>query len=111
MLDHTTNPNVRKTPLDLLLRLVRAFGSKIFQKDDQFAADQGWQIVSRHGGLSRTYRDPRFNSLASCPVCDGLGNVPDSSICTRCGRSGRITLDETNTIPPGPGEQDRRWRP
>jgi hypothetical protein len=63
MLDHTTNPNVRKTPLDLVIRLLRTLGGKIFQADDRYARDRGWQITSSRSGLSRTYRDPRFDSL------------------------------------------------
>jgi len=47
MKDHTTNPVVRKTLRDLLLRGLSAIGSKIFQADDCRARDRGWQISPR----------------------------------------------------------------
>ena len=56
MQDHITNPDVRKTLHDLLIRGLNLIGNKIFQADDRRAHDRGWQISSRHGGLSRTYR-------------------------------------------------------
>src|SRR4030081_3579219 len=63
MLDHTTNPNLRKTPRDLLLRVLNAIGSKILQIDDRRPRYHGWQITPHRGGLGRTYRDPRFDPL------------------------------------------------
>lgn len=42
---------------------LRQAGNKLFLRDDAFARAHGWQIQARHGGLSRTYRDPRFAQL------------------------------------------------
>jgi RecJ-like exonuclease len=105
MLDHTTNPNLRKTPRDLLLRTLSAIGSKIFRTDDCRARDRGWQITSRHGGLSRTYRDPRFDSLIPCPACNGRGYNPDRITCSGCDGSGRLVLDEADATQLRRGQQ------
>lgn len=96
MLKHTTNPNLRKTPPGLLLRALSAIGSKIFQTDDSRAREQGWQIVPRRGGLSRTYRDPRFDCLMPCPGCNGRGLNPNRITCSVCDGSGRLVLDRAD---------------
>ena len=79
MLDHTTYPIVRK-PRDLLLCAFSAIGGTVFLAGDCHALEHGWQISPRHGGLSRTYRDPRFGSLISCPAGHGRGLKPDRGI-------------------------------
>jgi hypothetical protein len=96
MLDDTTNPNLRKTPRDLLLRMLSAIGSKIFRTDDSRARDRGLQIIPRHGGLSRTYRDSRFDYLIPCPACNGRGFNPDRTTCSGCDGSGRLVLDRAD---------------
>jgi hypothetical protein len=106
MLDHTTNPNVRKTRRDLLLRMLSTIGSKIFRTDDCHAHDRGWQIIPRRGGLSRTYRDPRFDYLVSCPACDGRGHDRDRIACSDCHGSGRTVLDRADSTQPRQGQQE-----
>ena len=108
MLDHTTDPNLRKTLRDLLLRVLSAIGNMIFRADDRRAREQGWQITPRQGGLSRTYRDPRFDSLVSCPACDGRGRMtPTASPAPAAGiRSPRPRPRQyrpTGTTTPGNG--------
>jgi hypothetical protein len=110
MLDHTTNPNLRKTPRDLLLRVLSAIGSKIFQTEDRRARDHGWQITPRQGGLGRTYRDPRFDSLTSCPACNGRGRMPDRTTCPGCQGTGRTVLGLANTTQSGQRRQARGVR-
>jgi hypothetical protein len=95
MKDVTTNLVARKTRRDLLLRGLNAISSKIFREDDRRARDQGWQIIARHGGLSRRYRDPRFDNLAACTACNGRGCNPRGVTCSDCGGTGRIVLDRT----------------
>jgi hypothetical protein len=56
MKGHITNPYVRKTLSDLLLCQLSATGSKIFREGDSRVRGQGWQVIPRHGGLSRRYR-------------------------------------------------------
>jgi hypothetical protein len=75
-----------------LALLIRAFSDQLFQADDARASQYGWQITSRHGGLTRTYRDPRFDRLRSCPACGGNGRNPDDRACDRCAGTGRITV-------------------
>lgn len=107
MLDHTTNPNLRKTLRDLLFRVLSAISGKIFQTDDCHARDHGWQVISRHGGLSRTYRDPRFNSLISCSACNGRGRTPDHTACSACQGTGRTVLGWGDTTRAGQRHQVR----
>lgn len=69
---------------------LRAFGEQWFAEDDQHAREHGWQITQRHGGLSRRYRDPRFDSLSSCPWCEGSGQAGDQE-CPACRGTGRLS--------------------
>lgn len=43
----------------------RQLTDRLFRHQDVLARQHGWTIESRHGGLSRRYRDPRFDSLTS----------------------------------------------
>lgn len=104
MKDPTTNPVIRKTPRDLLLRGLSAIGSKIFRADDCRAHDHGWQITPRHGGLSRSYRDPRFDYLVACTACNGHGSNPSGVTCSGCNGTGRIVLDPADVSRPGRGQ-------
>ena len=106
MLDHTTNPNLRKTLRDLLIRVLSAIGSRIFWADDHRARERGWQITPRYSGLSRTYRDPRFNHLIPCPACNGRGYNSDRATCSDCRGSGRLVLDRAQTTQPGRVQQE-----
>ena len=103
MEDATTNPVVRKTLSDQLRRGLEAIGSKIFRADDRRARDRGWQIIPRHGGLSRRYRDPRFDYLIACTACDGRGCHPSGDTCSACRGAGRIVLDAADVSQPGRG--------
>jgi hypothetical protein len=105
MKDHTTDPVVRKTLRDLLQRGLSAIGSKIFRTDDCRARDRGWQIIPRRSGLSRRYRDPRFDCLISCTACTGRGCNPDGATCSDCHGTGRLVLD------PVAVSQQRRRQP
>jgi DnaJ-class molecular chaperone len=105
MSDHTTNPNVRKTPCDLLLHVFGAIGAKIFREDDRRARDQGWQVTPRHSGLGRIYRDPRFDYLIPCSACSGRGYNPDHITCSGCHGTGRLVLDRAHTTQPRRGQQ------
>jgi hypothetical protein len=104
MKDHTTNPDIHATVRDLLLRVLSALGGKIFREDDRRARDHGWQIIPRHGGLSRGYRDPRFDRLTACTVCNGRGCNSDGVACSDCRGTGRIILDPAAVSRPGQGQ-------
>src|SRR5690242_2838960 len=78
-----------------LTLLIRAAGDRLFKAEDERAREYGWQITARHGGLARTYRDPRFDRFRSCPACRGAGTDPaEEEPCDGCGGTGRITVLE-----------------
>jgi hypothetical protein len=81
--------------------LVRAIGDHLFRDDDARARRHGWQVTSGHGGLSRTYRDPRFDLLQACPACSGSGHDEQDRECDRCAGTGRITLAERLSLEAG----------
>lgn len=81
-----------------------AIGSKIFREDDCHARDRGWQVIPRHGGLSRTYRDPRFDHLVACAACNGNGCDPDGVTCSGCHGTGRITVEPATVHRLGRGQ-------
>ena len=63
-------------------------GDRVFAAPDHVAAPHGWQITSRRGGLVRSYRDPRFDTLRLCTACDGSGEA-DGEPCAASGGTGR----------------------
>jgi hypothetical protein len=42
---------------------IRAAGDRLFCADDERAREHGWEVRSGRFGLSRNYRDPRFDRL------------------------------------------------
>jgi hypothetical protein len=76
----------------LLQRGTSAIGRKIFRSSDRQAHQHGWQVIPRHGGLSRTYRDPRFDYLAACMTCNGRGQNPRGITCSDCQGTGRVSV-------------------
>ena len=77
-------------PVRWLIRLIEAAGDRLFRSDDQWAKDHDWQITKRHRGLSRSYRDPRFDTLYPCFQCGGSGRT-DRERCAECEGTGRVT--------------------
>jgi len=89
-------------------------GQRLFARDDLIAIQHGWQITARYGGLGRQYRDPRFDTLRSCPRCAGSGTMGSGTMgsgitgsataggeaCEVCAATGRVTLP----TPPASGE-------
>ena len=47
----------------------------LFQGPDEQARQYGWTVEIRHGGLSRRYRDPRFDSLAGANPADATAGT------------------------------------
>jgi hypothetical protein len=74
-----------------LARRVRSAGDRLFHASDARALARGWQITAGRSGLSRAYRDPRFDLLESCPGCGWSGKNARRP-CAGCAGSGRITL-------------------
>ena len=42
---------------------LRETTDRLFQGPDERARQYGWTVEVKHGGMSRRYRDPRFDSL------------------------------------------------
>jgi hypothetical protein len=82
---------------------VRAGGDRLFREQDANARRYGWDVQVRHGGLSRAYRDPRFDRLQACPACRGAGTGEQDRACDRCGGTGRITVGELLSLDAGRG--------
>ncbi|MGH2603658.1 MAG: hypothetical protein ACRDJ9_30265 [Dehalococcoidia bacterium] len=56
---------MKNTSARRVRRLLLALSSRLFAAEDETARRHGWEIKPRRGGWARTYRDPRFASLAS----------------------------------------------
>lgn len=79
-----------RLPRGWLGRLLDAVGGWWFRADDRAAIQYGWQITTHHGGLSRSYRDPRFDTLHACLRCNGSG-WRDEEPCAPCSGTGRVS--------------------
>jgi hypothetical protein len=89
--------SVRDRPTGVVERitgLIAAVGDIVFLANDEEAYWRGWTIERRYAGLSRRYRNPLFDTLASCPHCRGWGITPDESSCVKCSGTGRVTVDQ-----------------
>jgi hypothetical protein len=86
--------------LSWLAYIPRRLGDRLFTWNDSEAYWHGWQITKVHGGLGRRYRDPRFDTLAACPQCQGGGaNTKDCSAdtpCAPCRGTGRVSTEEVS---------------
>jgi hypothetical protein len=61
-IDQPETPATSSHPIPRrLAAILRAIGARLFAANDAEATWQGWQIIERHSGLSRRYRDPRFD--------------------------------------------------
>jgi hypothetical protein len=90
-------------PVDWLGGFLSGIGRRLHADADAQAQGYGWQITQRNGGLSRRYRDPRFDTLARCPSCGGKGDV-DEAPCEPCGGTGRVTVRQRSLVPRGAGD-------
>jgi RecJ-like exonuclease len=77
-----------------LAGIVEGIGDLIFMATDEEAYWRGWTIERRQAGLGRRYRDPAFDTLATCPHCRGLGITAAESLCVKCTGTGRITVGQ-----------------
>ena len=82
-----------------LAGIVRRLGDLVFMANDEEAYWRGWTIERRHAGLGRRYRDPIFDTVASCPHCQGLGITAAESPCVKCTGTGRVTVDAPPPFP------------
>jgi hypothetical protein len=109
---HYAGPASRRRPglgnrwnwaVKALAARTRSLGDWLFREDDARARRHGWQVHAGHGGLSRTYRDPRFDSLQGCPACHGTGADENNLPCGHCSGTGRIRLGNLSTPDSGRG--------
>jgi hypothetical protein len=68
-----------------LIGLPRRAGRRLFAMNDVEAGWRGWRVGETWGGLSRRYRDARWDALAADPALrrDGLGEDTDPSTTVR----------------------------
>ncbi len=81
---------------------IRALTQRMFAAPDAAAQQRGWQVSSTHGGFGRSYRDPRFDTLASCGDCLGHGTRSPGNPCHTCRGTGRITVRPADRPSPRP---------
>jgi hypothetical protein len=90
-----TSPTSENKPRNRVARWlagrIAAVGARLFAAEDLAATQHGWQITQRRGGMGRSYRDPRFDTLRSCPRCHGSG-ATDGNPCIPCDATGRVSL-------------------
>lgn len=73
---------------------IRRAADVVHARSDRRAVGRGWEVtVTGRRGIRRSYRDPRFDTLASCPRCGGEGRTPAGGECARCYGTGRIVHD------------------
>jgi hypothetical protein len=80
--------------------IIRQLGDIVFFANDVEARQWGWTIERRHGGLGRRYRDPLFDTVATCLHCRGLGVAAADSWCVKCSGTGRVMIGQ----PPDVGQ-------
>lgn len=105
MAHRTTHTNLGKIYSTLLTwsrARLSTLTERTFAATDAEARRHGWQVSITHGGFGRKYRDPRFDSLAACADCLGLGISVPGHPCHICDGTGRITLKGATEPPPSP---------
>lgn len=77
-------------------RLAR-LAQQLFAASDASAREYGWQTSATHHGFGRKYRDPRFDTLISCPYPQRGSAAVSQESCRGCrsvGRVGVVAIDE-----------------
>jgi hypothetical protein len=85
---------MKATPLRAIrtqiVRLLETIDHTVFREPDLDALACGWE-VRRGRRLSRTYRDPRWDSITACPSCAG-SSADGAHDCSTCAGAGTIRL-------------------
>jgi hypothetical protein len=103
MAHRTTRTNLCKICrhfLDLARASLFPLAERAFSAADATARQRGWQVTYTHGGLGRSYRDPRFDKLAACTDCLGQGAVAAGNPCRACSGTGRVVTGPLASPPP-----------
>ena len=90
VIDLSVRGNTRSDLARWVAYRLSAAGDRIFFRCDEEACWRGWQIIRRRGGLARTYRDTRCDTLVSCPRCGGNGGHEREEACRLCDGTGRL---------------------
>jgi hypothetical protein len=72
-------------------------GNLLFAGKDREAGWHAWDVERRDAGLGRAYRDPRFDTLASCPRCHSVSTTADGTVCRQCSAADRLIRAETTS--------------
>jgi hypothetical protein len=92
-------------PLTWVRAAIEALTQALFAASDAAARQRGWHVTSTQCGFARVYRDPRFDTLASCPACCGHGADADGIECPPCHGTGRVVIkpdaQSSSDLPPG----------
>ncbi|MGH3975738.1 MAG: hypothetical protein ACRDS9_20760 [Pseudonocardiaceae bacterium] len=83
-----------------LARLVRKWEDRIFTAEDAAARARGWQISRPPSGFGRVYRDPRWDLISACDVCDGDGGTT-AQPCLSCEGHDTIQRNQVTALPEG----------
>ena len=81
------------------VQVVRKWEDRIFAAEDAAARARGWQISRPLRGFGRVYRDPRWDLISACEVCNGDGGTV-AGPCLSCGGHGTIRQNRA-IAPPG----------
>jgi hypothetical protein len=98
----TTLSRLSSLPLTYIRSSLTILTQPLFAAFDTAARQHGWKVRSTHCGFARKYRDPRFDTLASCHDCHGRGSTALGNQCPRCGGTGRITVKPASEPPSKP---------
>jgi hypothetical protein len=83
----------RASILTRIFIVTNRLGAVLFARSDARGRACGWEVSRSRSGLSRSYRDPRFDRLQRCPRCAGSGTNPTGGECARCSGTGRLVHD------------------
>ena len=101
----TTHTNLNKPfnqPFTRIRLGLLSLTQRLFAASDSTARQHGWDVNFFRRGFGRQYRDPRFDTLASCGNCRGYGVMPTGNTCERCNGYGRIILKPDAEPPSSP---------
>jgi len=95
IMNANADPPVGQAPFSRLRAFILRLGASLHAAADAGARRRGWTVTPSASGLSRSYRDPRFDRFARCPACAGKGrDASTGTACLPCDGSGRVVRTE-----------------